>query len=204
MDRKYAFYEIINKNEKINKNNKIQCVYKIDKIHNVYDDDYPEIIDLNNGRILSWLIDDKNIKIIEYGHKPRIIKSINRYSLHNAGLISDKYIILMGLNDSNYYTWLMDSENYEIIRKWTTSRNDCFLCTLYENHFLYGDDTRLAYDEFYIKEGKYKRKNIYESDYNEKEDNWKKRYGNIEFLSENTFITYNRNGELLLFYCEND
>ena len=80
MDRKYAFYEIINKNEKINKNNKIQCVYKIDKIHNVYDDDYPEIIDLNNGRILSWLIDDKNIKIIEYGHKPRIIKSINRYS----------------------------------------------------------------------------------------------------------------------------
>ena len=33
-------FEIINKKEKISKNNKIQCVYKIDKIHKVYNDDY--------------------------------------------------------------------------------------------------------------------------------------------------------------------
>ena len=100
MDRKYRFYEIINNNNKL----QIQLMHKIEKVHNVYDDDCPEIVDLNNGRILSWLNDDKNIKIIEYGIEPRIIKSMNGYGLHNAGLISDKYLLLMGLTYPKYYS----------------------------------------------------------------------------------------------------
>jgi len=60
MDRKYSFYEIINNNNKL----QIQLIHKIEKVHNVYDDDCPAIVDLNNGRIFSWLNDDKNIKIM--------------------------------------------------------------------------------------------------------------------------------------------
>ena len=35
-------------------------------MHNVYDDDNPRIIDLNNGYLFSLMNDDKNIKIIQY------------------------------------------------------------------------------------------------------------------------------------------
>ena len=49
-DRKYAFYELENKNEKVSANNKYKLVNKIDLVHNVYDD-APEIIDLNNGKV---------------------------------------------------------------------------------------------------------------------------------------------------------
>ena len=129
-------------------------MYKIDRVHNVYDDDCPDIVDLHNGRIFSWLNDDKNIKVIEYIHKPRIIKSMNGYGLHNAGLISDRYLILMGLTYPKYYTWVMDTETLEIVHKWKTEYNDSFMCTLSENKFLYGDESRLAYDEFSVKEGK--------------------------------------------------
>ena len=206
MDRKYAFYEIINKKEKISKNNKLQCMYKIDKVHNVYDDDSPDIVDLNNGRIFSWLNDDNNIKVIEYGLNPRIIKSMNGYGLHNAGLISDRYLILMGLIYPKYYTWVMDTETLEIVHKWETPNNDSFMCTLSENKFLYGDDKRLAYDEFFAKDKKFERKTIYESSYkdNMTEDDWKEVYGIREFLNENTFVSVNMAGRLMLFQCEYD
>ena len=161
MDRKYAFYEVVNKKEKLSKTNKLQCVCKIDRVHNVYDDDCPGIVDLNNGRIFSWLNDDKNIKIIEYGIEPRIIKSMNGYGLHNAGLISDKYLLLIGLTLPKYYSWLMDTETLEIVHKWRTPQNDSFMYTLGENKFLYGSETRIGYDEFYVNEGKFIRKNIY-------------------------------------------
>ena len=217
MDRKYAFYEIINKKEKISKSNKLQCMYKIDRVHNVYDDDCPDIVDLHNGRIFSWLNDDKNIKVIEYIHKPRIIKSMNGYGLHNAGLISDRYLILMGLTYPKYYTWVMDTETLEIVHKWKTEYNDSFMCTLSENKFLYGDESRLAYDEFSVKEGKFERKTIYESRYVDKigdnntdiynesfSDDWKTSYGIRYFLNENSFVTYNMKGILMIYHCNID
>ena len=207
MDRKYAFYEIINKNEKISKNNKIQCMYKIDKVHNVYDDDCPDVVDLNNGRIFSWLNDDKNIKVIEYGHNPRIIKSMNGYGLHNAGLVSDRYLILMGLTYPKYYTWVMDTETLEIVHKWKTQYNDSFLCSLSENKFLYCDDEkRFALDEFSEKDGKFERKTIYKSWYkeNHSKEDWKETYAINNFLNENTFATINMAGRLMLFQCEQE
>ena len=206
MDRQYAFYEIINKDEKISKDNQLQCIYKIEKVHNVYDDDCPGIVDLNNGRIFSWLNDDKNIKVIEYGLNPRIIKSMNGYGLHNAGLVCDRYILLMGLIYPKYYTWVMDTETLEIVYKWKTPHNDSFMCTLSENKFLYGDDKRMAYDEFSVKDGKFERKNIYECGFrdnnNMTKDNWKESFGVREFLNENTFAAFDMSGRLMLFQCE--
>lgn len=50
-DRKYGFYELPNNNERVSKDNKYQLSFSIDKVHNVYDDDAPGIVDLNNGRL---------------------------------------------------------------------------------------------------------------------------------------------------------
>lgn len=176
--------------------------FKIHKVHNVYDDDCPGIVDLNNGRLFSWLNDDKNIKVIEYSScKPRIIKSKNGYGLHNAGLLCDKYLLLMGLTYPKYYSWLMDTESLDIVYAWNTLQNDSFMCTLSENKFLYGSETRLACDEFSAKDGKFSRKNLYKSKFRENmtDRDWKESYGIREFLDENTFITYNMAGRLMIF-----
>jgi hypothetical protein len=85
-----------------------------------YDDDFPDFIDFNNGGILSWLNDDHNIKIIEYFPEQKITLSKNGYQLHNAGLICDKYAILMGLHYPEYDSWLMDTESLEIVKHWVT------------------------------------------------------------------------------------
>ena len=201
-DRKYAFYEIININNKL----KLQLMHKIEKVHNVYDDDSPDIVDLNNGRLFSWLNDDNNIKIIEYGSKPRIIKSMNGYGLHNAGLLNDKYLLLMGLTYPKYYSWLMDTETLEIVHKWRTPQNDSFMCALSENKFLYGSDKRIACDEFYIDKEKFKRKNIYNSNFNDNMEDidWKDTFGIRDFLNETTFVTLDFNGTLMIFQCDKD
>ena len=203
-NRKYGFYELVKKKEKVSKNNKFQLQFSIDLVHNVYDDDAPGIVDLNNGRIFSWLNDDKNIKVIEYSpaHKARIIKSKNGIGLHNAGLICDKYILLMGLIYPIYYSWLMDTETLEIVKKWETPDNDSFNCSLCENKFIYSSTYRIACDEFYIKDGDFFRKNIYETYYNESHsEDWENSYGVETFLNENTFVAINSNGKLMIFSC---
>jgi len=58
---------------------------------------------------------------------------MNGYRLHNAGLISDKYLLLMGLTLltlTKYYSWLMDTETLEIVHKWRSPQDDSFMCTL--------------------------------------------------------------------------
>jgi hypothetical protein len=205
MDRNYGFFELYYKNEKISKNNKFQMKFNIHRVHNVYDDDCPGIVDLNNGRLFSWLNDDKNIKIIDYdSNKPGIIKSMNGYSLHNAGLLCDKYILLMGLTYPIYYSWLMDTETYEIVYKWKTPQNDSFMCCLSENKFLYGSESRIGCDEFIVENGKFIRKNIYKTYYIEKhnKDDWEQSFGIKYFLDENTFIASNMAGNLMIFYCD--
>ena len=209
MDRKYGFFLPVHKKEKISKDNKFELIFKIIKVHNVYDDDSPDVVDLNNGRIFSWLNDDKNIKVIEYYRKnkpnrPRIIKSMNGYGLHNAGLICDKYLLLMGLTYPKYYSWLMDTETLEVVYTWNTPQNDSFMCVLAENKFLYGSETRIALDELSFADGKFTRKKIFESKYKEgiSEDDWKEGYGIREFLNENTFVTFNMmDGRFMIFEC---
>ena len=132
-DRKYSFYEVENPNEKIGLGNKFKLVNRIESVHNVYDDDIPDIVDLNNGRIFSWLNDDSNIKVIDYYPEQKIIFSKNGYTLHNAGLVSDKYLLLFGLTYPTYYTWLFDIESLEVIYTWETPENDSFHISIKEN-----------------------------------------------------------------------
>lgn len=94
--RQYRFYNLEKNDQKFGKNNIYKLIGNIEKVHNVNDDDYPDFIDFNNGRILSWSNDDHNIKIIEYFPEQKIILSKNGYQLHNTGLICDKYAILIG------------------------------------------------------------------------------------------------------------
>jgi hypothetical protein len=202
-DRKYAFYEVEKKNEKLSKDNKFKLVNKIDLVHNVYDDDCPGIVDLNNGRLFSWLNDDKNIKVIDYYPEQKIIFSKNNIGLHNAGLISDKYLILMGLLYPIYYTWLMDTETLEIVHKWQTPQNDSFSISLSENRFIYGSESRLAFDEFSVENKEFKRKQIYEVYFNEdKSESWEDSYGIRDFLDSKTFITNNVRGKLMIYRCK--
>jgi hypothetical protein len=204
MDRNYGFFELYYKNEKISQKNKFQTKFNIHKVHNVYDDDCPGIVDLNNGRLFSWLIDDKNIKIIDYeSKKPGIIKSMNGYGIHNAGLLCDKYLLLMGLTYPKYYSWLMDTETYEIVYKWNTPQNDSFMCCLSENIFLYGSETRIGCDEFKVENGKFIRKKIFETNFTGKhtKNDWEESFGIKYFLDENTFAASNMAGRLMIFHC---
>ena len=206
-DRKYGFYELPNNNERVSKDNKYQLSFSIDKVHNVYDDDAPGIVDLNNGRLFSWLNDDNNIKVIQYypPSKVGIIKSQNKIGLHNAGLISDKYLILMGLLYPTYYSWLMDTETLEIVKKWKTPQNDSFNCLLCENKFLYSSTYRIGCDEFYIENGEFKRKTIYETYFKEdKSEDFDGSFGVSTFLDETTFIALDFDGKLMFFSCEQD
>lgn len=206
-DRKYSFYELPKKNEKVSKDNKYQVSFVLDKVHNVYDDDVPGIVDLNNGRLFSWSNDDKNIKVIQYYPPPKvgIIKSQNKIGLHNAGLISDKYILLMGLIYPTYYSWLMDTESLEIVKRWKTPENDSFNCLLCENKFLYSSTYRIGCDVFYIENGEFKRKTIYETYFKEdKSEDFDGCFGVRTFLDETTFITIDFNGKLMFFSCEQD
>ena len=166
---------------------------------------YPGVEDLNNGRIFSWLNDDKNIKVIEYFPKQRILKSMNGYGLHNAGLICDKYLLLMGLNYPKYKSWLMDTETLDIVKEWTTPQNDSFNCSLGLNKFIYSSTSRIACDEFIVEKGKFYRKNLYETYYKEdKTEDWRNCYRVHLFLDENTFIGVDFNGIIKVFYCGKD
>jgi len=208
IDRKFHFYELQNENnQKISKDNKFQLFFIIDKVHNVYDDDIPGVVDLNNGRIFSWENDDKNIKVIQYYPPPKvgIIKSKKDICLHNAGLINDKYLLLMGLKYPKFLSWLMDTETLEIVKKWETPQNDFFNCLLCENKFIYSSNKRIACDEFCIYNGGFYRKTLCEIYFNEdKREDFRKRFGVHTFLNENTFITSDFGGKLMIFSCEND
>ena len=201
-DRKYYFYDLEKPEQKFGKDNKYKLIGKVDDVHNVYDDDFPYCIDLNNGRILSWLNDDKNIKIIEYYPEQKIIMSKNGLQLHNAGLISDKYIILMGLTYPQYDSWLMDTETLEIVKHWVTPQNDSFVECYKENVFFYSSTSRIACDELIIKNGEFIRNNIYEVYYTEdKKENMDERFSIHNLIDEFTFITKTWNDKIMIYKC---
>jgi len=130
---------------------------------------------------------------------------MNGYGLHNAGLICDKYLLLMGLTYPKYYTWLMDTETLEIVKLWKTPQNDCFNCSLGLNKFIYSSTYRIACDELIVKNGKFIRKNLYETYYNKnKTEDWKNRFGVHLFLDEKTFVAIDFDGVIKVFYCGKD
>ena len=201
-DRAYYFYDLEKKGQKFGKDNKYKLIGKVTDVHNVYDDDFPDCIDLNNGRILSWLNDDHNIKIIEYFPEQKIIMSKNGFQLHDAGLISDKYIILMGLHYPQYDSWVMDTETLEIVKHWITPQNDSFVECFKENIFFYSSTSRIACDEFIVKDGEFIRKNLYEVYYSEdKKENMDERWSINNLIDECTFITKTWAEKIMIFKC---
>ena len=201
-DRKYFFYELEKTNLKFSKDNKYKLIGSVELVHNVYDDDFPDCLDFNNGRLLSWLNDDHNIKVIEYFPEQKIIVSKNGYQLHDAGLICDKYAILMGLTYPQYDSWLMDTESYDIVKHWITPQNDSFIRSFFPNTFFYSSTSRIAYDEFYVKDGEFYRKNIYECYYKEdKKESWDERISVYNALDEYTFITKTWNEKIMIYKC---
>ena len=202
LNKDYVFYELENKNEKFSSNNKFKEIGKIEKIHNVYDDDSPDIIDLNNGRLLSWMNDDSNIKIVEYEPNIRILKSKNGYTLHNAGLISDKYICLMGLNYPTYYTWLMDTENFEIVKTFETEENNSFYGAICEWKFFCGSEDSFNIETIKIENGDFVKENLSKKCFDKKDDNWKESFYSPLVIDEKTFITYNLSGKIFIFKGE--
>lgn len=207
IDKKYGFFQPVHKKEKINKNNKFELIFKIHIVHNNDLFNIPTVVDLNNGRIFSGLSKNCNIKVIEYyrtnkPNRPRIIKSMNGPEVYNAGLLCDKYLLLMG---SDNYFWLMDTETLEIVYIWNTPENDSFMCVLSENIFLYGSETRLAIDELSFVDGKFIKKTIFESEYKQgnTDNDGEKSYIIRDFLNENTFVASNEDIGLMIFQCEN-
>ena len=186
-DRKYHFYDLEKPGQKITKENQYKLIGSVEKVHNVYDDDFPDVIDLNNGRIFSWLNDDGNIKVIEYYPNQKIIMSKNGITLHDAGLISDKYIMLMGLLYPEYDSWLMDTETLQIVKHWVTPQNDSFVISFKENQFFYSSTSRIALDEFIVNK--------------EKKESYEERFSNRHILDEYTFITKSWEGKVMIYKC---
>lgn len=202
LHKNYVFYQLENPNEKISSNNKFKEIGKIEQIHNVYDDDVPDVIDLNNGRLFSWMNDDSNIKIVEYEPNIRILKSKNGYQLHNAGLICDKYICLMGLNYPQYYTWLMDTETFEIVKTFETKENDSFIGSICEWKFFCGSENSFRIENIKFENGEFVKETLSTKSFNYNDDNWKESFFNVLVIDEKTFITYNLSGRLLVFKGE--
>lgn len=186
IDKKYVFYRLehYEAQNRVSKDNMYKKVGELDDVHNVYDDDVPHIIDLNKGYLFSMMNDDKNIKLIQYEDEFKIIKSWDGYCLHDAGLISDKYIVLKGLTYPKYYTWLLDLEKLEIVKTWETPNNDSFVQVIAKNKFLTGTEGRFALQEIKEENGDFDLKDIMETGF----QGFERFYGNI-FLDEKTFIT---------------
>ena len=186
LDKKYRFYRLEHHeaDKKVNKNNLYKKIGELSNVHNVYDDDVPHIIDLNSGYLFSMMNDDKNIKLIQYEGDFKIIKSWDGYTLHDAGLISDKYIVLKGLTYPEYFTWLLDLEKLEIVKTWKTPNNDSFVQVIAKNKFLTGTDNRFALQEIKEENGDFVLNDLMTTGF----QGFERFYGNI-FLDEKTFIT---------------
>ena len=202
LNKKYVFYQLeyYSTDQKFSANNKFKIYNEIEKVHNIYDDDTPGVIDLNNGRLFSWMNDDCNIKIIEYYPEVKIIKSKNGYQLHNAGLINDKYICLMGLTYPEYFTWLMDTETLEIVKTWKTPENDSFVKSISENIFIYSSESSIKVDSFEVENGNFVRKNISKRNYlQDGNEDWEESFRGFLVLDEKTFITCNYKGKIMVY-----
>ena len=135
------------------------------------------------------MINDNNVKIIQYEGEFKIIKSFDNIGLHDICLISDKFAVLKGLTYPEYFTWLLDMEKLEIIKKWQTPGNDFFLYSLGENKFFTGNEDYLFISEIKEKDGDIIMNEITKTDIKE--------FAYIDFfqiLNERTFaaITYEK------------
>ena len=109
----------------------------------------------------------------------------------------------MGLTYPQYDSWLMDTETYDIVKHWITPQNDSFISSFFENKFFYSSTSRIALDEFIVKNGEFVRNNIYEVYYKEdKKESYEDRFSVRNILDETSFITTTWNGKVMIFKCD--
>lgn len=215
-DQKFVFYQLENYNadKKFSKNNLYKKIAEIENVHNILEEDLPNVIDLNNGLLLSYTHCYADIKICQYDGEFKLIKSIEKYEWDTAELISNKYVILRGLGYPDYNICLFDVEKLEIIKTWDTSNRDFFIQPICENKFFSGSNERFAICELKEENNEIILKDVYITDYQGFDI-----FSYPLVLDEKTFLTCaydksdnsdsddlyaltQRNGYLLVFRCE--
>jgi hypothetical protein len=204
-DKKYVFYQLENyvTDRRVSEINLFKKIGEIENVHNVYNDDVARVIDLNSGYLFSMMNDDKNIKIIQYEGEFKIIKSIDGYQLHDACLISDKYIVLKGLRLPQYYTWLFDVEKLEVVKEWETPENDGLVYCISENKFFTSSTLSFGISVIEKKNEDFEMKEIYRIKYEGVKDEYdfEKQFIGILILNEKSFIGCTYNSLLVVIEC---
>ena len=166
-DTKFVFYQLekYKTDKKLSKNNLYIKIGEIDNVHTILEEDLPNVIDLNNGLLLSYTHCGADIKICQYDGEFKLINSIIKYEWDTAELISNKYVILKGLGGPNYIICLFDIEKLEIVKTWETSIRDCFIQPICENKFFTGSNERFAICEIKEENNEIILKDVYSTDY---------------------------------------
>ena len=204
-DKKYVFYQLENyvADRRVSEINLFKKIGEIENVHNVYNDDVARVIDLNSVYLFSMMNDDKNIKIIQYEGEFKIIKSIDGYQLHDACLISDKYIVLKGLRLPQYYTWLFDVEKLEVVKEWETPENDGLVYCISENKFFTSSTLSFGISVIEKKNEDFEMKEIYRIKYEGVKDEYdfEKQFISILILNEKSFIGCTYKSFLVVIEC---
>ena len=166
-DGKFVFYQLekYNTDNKLSKNNLYKKIGEINNVHNVLEEDLPNIIDLNNGLLLSYTHCGADIKICQYDGGFKLVHSLEKYEWDTAELISNKYVILKGLGDPEYSICLFDVEKLEIVKTWETTIRDIFIQPISENKFFTGSNERFAICEIKEENNEITLKDVYITDY---------------------------------------
>ena len=215
-DKKFVFYQLekYSTDKKPSKNNLYKKIGEINNVHNVLEEDLPNIIDLNNGLILSYTHCDADIKICQYEGEFKLIHSIVKYEWDTAELVSNKYVVLRGLGGPEYVICIFDVEKLNIVKTIDTSNRDFFIQPISENKFFAGSNERFSICELKEENGEITLKDAYVTDYQGFDI-----FSYPMTLDEKTFITCaydksdnsdsddlyaltQRNGYLLVFRCE--
>ena len=136
-DKKLIFYRLkkFPLNKIFSKFNIYDKYFIFDNIHNILEKQFPGLIDLKNGKIISWMFDDKNIKIIDY-EEMEIIKNINDYFVQDVCLINNKNVIIKIFEPQNFYSLLFDIEKFEVIKKFNSKENEYGIVFIQENKYI--------------------------------------------------------------------
>ena len=168
-DEKYSFYRLekYDTNKKISKNNLYKKIGEVNNVHKVLIEDLPNLIDLNNGFLLSYTHCESDIVIIQYDGEFKLIKKMIdlKYEWDTAELISDKYVLFKALGSPDYNTCLFDVEKLEIVKAWDTDIRDSFIQPICQNKFFTGSDKRFTISEIKEDNEEIVIKEIFVTDY---------------------------------------
>ena len=218
-DEKFSFYKLekYDTDKKLSKNNLYKKIGEVENIHKVLIEDLPNIIDLNNGFIISFTHCGSDIAVVQYDEEIKLVKKIieKKFEWDTAELISDKYVLFKALGTPDYNTCLFDVEKLEIVKTWDTDIRDFFIQPIGKNKFFTGSDTRFALCELKEDNDEIIIKEIFVTDYQGFDC-----FAYLFILDEKSFLTRafdkppnpddsddsegmeQRNAYLIIFQCE--